>query len=251
MADPFALIVWLWVAIAVGTFLMLFRIRAPYGRHVREGWGPTVPHRLGWVIMEIVSPATLVAAWLSGSGGRDVWALLFVSLWLAHYANRAIVYPFRSRWSGRRMPVAIMSSAVFFNAVNAGLNGWWFGHVADPYPSDWGSSPQVLIGAVFFVAGVVLNARADTTLRRLRKPGETGYAIPYGGFYRWVSCPNYLGEIIEWSGFALMTWSPAAATFAIWTAANLIPRAMAHHAWYRETFDEYPAERRALIPGLL
>lgn len=251
MPDLFTLIVWFWIAVGVGTFVLLFRVRAPYGRHVRTGWGPTVPHRLGWFVMEIVSPAALLVGWLSGTGGRDVWGVIFVSLWLAHYANRAIVYPLRSRWAGRRMPVAIMGSAVLFNAVNGGLNGWWFGHVAPPYPSDWGWAPQVMAGGVLFITGVVVNARADTTLRRLRKPGESGYSIPRGGLYRWISCPNYLGEIIEWVGFALMTWSPAAATFAIWTIANLVPRAVSHHAWYHETFPDYPADRRALIPGVL
>ena len=251
MPDPFTLIVRVWTAIGLGTFVLLFWVRAPYGRHIRPGWGPTLPHRVGWFVMEIVSPAALLAGWLSGTGGRDPWTVVFVSLWLAHYANRAIVYPLRTRWRGRQMPVAIMASAVFFNGVNGGLNGWWFGHVADPYPTDWGRSLAVLFGGLLFVAGVMINARADTTLRRLRKPGETGYAIPRGGLYRWISCPNYLGEIIEWAGFALMTRSPAAATFAIWTAANLAPRAVAHHAWYRETFEDYPPERRALLPGLL
>ena len=56
------------------------------------------------------------------------------------------------------------------------------------------------------------------------------------------------GEIIEWIGFAVMTWSVAALAFAIWTAANLAPRALSHHKWYRETFPDYPTERKALIP---
>ncbi len=251
MPDAFALILGVWIAVGLGTFVLLFRVRAPYGRHARPGWGPTVPHRVGWFVMEIVSPAALLAGWLSGTGGRDPWTIVFVSLWLAHYANRAVVYPLRSRWGGRRMPVVIMVSAVFFNAVNGGLNGWGFGPIAGPSPTDWGRPPAVVLGGVLFVLGVVINARADTTLRRLRKSGERGYAIPRGGLYRWISCPNYLGEIIEWVGFSLMTRSPAAATFAMWTAANLVPRAIAHHAWYREMFEDYPPARRALIPGLL
>ena len=149
------------------------------------------------------------------------------------------------------MPAAIMGSAIVFNAANGGLNGFWFGHVAPPYPAGWATDPRLLAGAVLFVIGVLINDRADATLRRLRAPGETGYRIPEGGFYRWISCPNYLGEIVEWTGFAVMTWSPAAATFAVWTAANLVPRALAHHAWYRAEFDEYPETRKALIPGLL
>jgi hypothetical protein len=30
--------------------------------------------------------------------------------------------------------------------------------------------------------------------------------------------------------------------------ANLVPRAIATHAWYREKFADYPPERRILVP---
>ena len=69
--------------------------------------------------------------------------------------------------------------------------------------------------------------------------------------FRWVSCPNYFGEIVEWSAWALLTCSLPGLVFAIWTAANLIPRALAYHRWYREEFADYPASRKAVIPGLL
>jgi len=80
--------------------------------------------------------------------------------------------------------------------------------------------------------------------------GETGYKIPHGGLFERVSCPNYLGEIIEWSGWALATWCLPGLSFAVWTFANLAPRARAHHRWYRAKFPEYPEERKALIPGV-
>jgi len=81
---------------------------------------------------------------------------------------------------------------------------------------------------------------------RRRKPGE--YGIPRGGVFEFVSCPNYLGEILEWTGWAIATWSLPGLAFALWTAANLIPRAYANHAWYRKTFPDYPGKRKALIP---
>ena len=87
-------------------------------------------------------------------------------------------------------------------------------------------------------------------LRNLRKPDESGYRIPYGGLYRWISCPNYFGEIITWVGWAVATWSLPGLAFAVWTIANLAPRARAHHIWYREHFSDYPTERKALMPGV-
>jgi protein-S-isoprenylcysteine O-methyltransferase Ste14 len=102
-----------------------------------------------------------------------------------------------------------------------------------------------------FAAGYALNRRSDRTLRTLRAPGETGYRIPRGGGFRWVSSPNYLGEIVEWLGWALATWSPAGLAFAVYTAANLAPRAVDNHRWYREKFPDYPADRRALVPYVM
>ena len=96
-----------------------------------------------------------------------------------------------------------------------------------------------------------INLHADTVLIHLRKPGETGYKIPRGGIYRFVTSPNYLGEIMEWCGWALMTWSLPGLAFAVYSVANLAPRALSNHKWYREKFDDYPTSRRALIPFLL
>ena len=67
----------------------------------------------------------------------------------------------------------------------------------------------------------------------------------------YVSCPNYLGELMEWGGYALMVWSLPALSFFIWTLVNLIPRALDHHRWYKEKFEDYPSDRRALIPFLI
>lgn len=149
------------------------------------------------------------------------------------------------------MPVAIMVSAMLFNGVNGYLNGHYLGALAAPYTAAWLTDPRFLAGVILFAAGAWANWHADQVLLGLRRPGETGYRIPEGGLYRWVSCPNYLGEIAEWIGFALLTWSLPAVSFAVWTMANLVPRALAHHRWYRERFPDYPDRRKALIPGLL
>ncbi len=108
--------------------------------------------------------------------------------------------------------------------------------------------PAFLAGLVLFFAGMAINVWSDEILLRLRDGGGNGYKIPQGGFYRWVSCPNYLGELIEWTGWAMMAWSPAALVFIVWTAANLVPRARSNHRWYQEQFSGYPRDRKAIFP---
>jgi steroid 5-alpha reductase family enzyme len=130
------------------------------------------------------------------------------------------------------------------------LNGRWVTHFAPTYGASWLADPRFLVGAALFLAGFVINIQSDTILMNLRKPGETGYKVPQGGLYRWLSCPNYFGELVEWTGWAIATWSLPGLAFAIWTAANLVPRARTNHQWYREKFPDYPRERRAVLPLL-
>ena len=101
------------------------------------------------------------------------------------------------------------------------------------------------------VAGWLINFQADTILINLRRDGSTGYKVPHGGLFRYVSSANYFGEIVLWCGWALMSFTPAGLSFAVFTIANLLPRALSHHRWYVEHFADYPRERRAIIPGIL
>jgi len=242
------LVVTIFVAAAL-TFIALFYVTAPYGRHLRSGWGPTVPARIGWIVME--SPAVLlfVAVYLMGEHARSMVPLVFLGLWQFHYIYRTFIYPFRLRSGSHRMPMSIVGMAIFFNCINAYINARWISHFGD-YPDAWLASTAFIVGVVVFLLGWAINQHSDTVLFRLRDPGETGYKIPHGGLYRRVSCPNYLGEMLEWVGWALAAWSLAGLAFAVFTIANLLPRAIANHRWYQRQFADYPAERRAIIPFL-
>lgn len=240
-----------WFALSAVVFVALFVVSAPYGRHVRRGWGPTVPDRAGWVLMEAPAALGFAALFVLTRSQRYPISWVFLALWEMHYVHRAFIYPLGLRGKDKRMPIVIVAMAVVFNGVNVYLNGWQVFTLAERYPSAWLRDPRFLVGLAMFVCGYVINRHSDTILRGLRRPGESSYKIPQGGLYRWVSCPNYLGEIIEWVGWALATWSLAGLAFAVWTAANLVPRAWSHHRWYRQHFVDYPSGRRAILPGLL
>lgn len=239
-----------WFVLAAMTFVALFFVAAPYGRHARTGWGPTVNHRLGWVIMQAPAPLVFAACFLLGEETNTATALIFFGLWEAHYVHRSFIYPLSLRGGGRRMPIAVVGVAFLFNMGNGYLNGRYLFSFSGGYPTAWLEDPRFLVGLGLFLAGFLINRQADRTLRHLRQAGESGYGIPRGRFYRWVSCPNYLGEIVEWFGWATATWSLPGLVFAAWTAANLAPRAWVHHRWYREHFPDYPTGRKALMPGL-
>lgn len=228
----------------------LFWITVPYGgRHTSENWGPTVPSRMAWFAMEIPAPICLLLAYGRGEQAGEPVSLLLLTAFLAHYANRAIFYPLRMRATDKRTPLTSAALAFSFNVLNGTIQGIAVSH-AVAYGAGWLTDPRFLLGALVFAAGAAINLRSDEILRNLRAPGEQGYRIPEGGLYRFVSSPNYFGEIVQWGGWALATWSTAGLAFVVLTIANLAPRAVANHRWYRETFPDYPAERRVLVPGV-
>jgi steroid 5-alpha reductase family enzyme len=108
-----------------------------------------------------------------------------------------------------------------------------------------------IAGVLLFAGGMYINLKADARLIALRGEGDSNYQIPRGWLFERISCPNHFGEMIEWLGFALLTWSLPALAFFIWTVANLLPRALAHHKWYKRQFADYPVDRKAVIPGVL
>ena len=243
---------WGFVAYAALAFVSLQFVSAPYGRHLRDGWGPTINATLGWVVMEAPSPIVFAVCWWLGDPARRFSAtgLAFLVLWQGHYLYRTFVFPFLRRGGQREMPLSIVAMSIIFNLANAYLNARWIYTMGPERPATWLADPRFVIGVALFVAGSLINRQSDRILFALRKPGGGGYAIPYGGLFRFVSCPNYLGELIEWSGWALCTMSPAGLAFALASAANLVPRARTHHRWYRETFPDYPKERTAIVPYL-
>jgi len=241
------------LASAVVVAIVLLFIRAPYGRYNQ---GPLahggVPVRWGWMIMELPAPLLIAAgAVLWGVAGS--WPnVLLPLMWLSHYLFRTFVYPFRMRARpGDVMPWLPFLMAIVFNVLNGAGNAAAIAGVTGRPAVGDGELARFVAGFMVFYAGMYINRRADRVLMSLRAPRETTYRIPRGWLYERVSCPNYLGESLMWLGFALAANTSAAWAFAAFTAANLWPRALSHHRWYRETFEGYPKKRKAIVPFIL
>ena len=239
-----------WLGLAVISFMILLVIPVPYGRYIHHKWGLTIKNKIGWLVMEAPSPIVFLVCFVLGQSSKTLTAIAFLSLWEMHYIHRAFIYPFRLRGKGKGMPIIIMLLGFMFNMINGFLIGYHLFSISDLYPSKWLIDSRFIFGFGLFLVGFVINFHADHILLNLRRPGESDYKIPFGGLFRWVSCPNYLGEIIAWVGWCAATWSLPSLVFAVWTFANLVPRSRSHHLWYQQRFSAYPLERRALIPGL-
>jgi 3-oxo-5-alpha-steroid 4-dehydrogenase 1 len=183
--------------------------------------------------------------------------LTLVMLWMIHYINRVLIYTYRAPGISP-LNVSTTISGMIFNLINGYSNARWIALFGN-YNADTWKSMHFIVGVMIFFIGMLINIHHDNILFSLRESTRSQspqqeqhrrYLIPYGGLYRYISCPSYFGETVEWIGFAIATWySPPAILFALTTPSNLFPRARKTHNWYLQKFNEdYPRERKAIIP---
>lgn len=242
---------------AVIVFVALFYFKAGYGYLSTSNWGPKISNKTAWVLME--APAFLLllyytirfAASGADTGNSKTVLYIMAGLYLLHYFQRSFIFPLMMRGKST-MPIAIMLMGLIFNILNAYLIGGWLYREAPAgmYTTEWLCNPQFLIGLIVFIAGMAINLHSDHVIRHLRKPGDTKHYIPRKGLYRYVTSANYFGELTEWTGYAILTWSPAGLLFAVWTFANLGPRAKSLTEKYEKEFgEEYTKlNKKHLIP---
>jgi len=249
------------IIIGTITFIACTFITAPYGRYSTDkGWGFLLPSKLSWFLMEspnlwlppiIYSYMGSIECFSSGPNK------ILLGMFIIHYIQRSIIYPV-FRISGKNhqpTPVSVTILAFtycFWNGFTQSLSLL----VVNVYPDNWFSDPRFIVGCIIFITGFVINVSSDSTLLGLKGSGASdkkeevikSYKIPYGGLFEYVSCANYFGEILEWTGFAVACWSLPAVAFAFYTFCNLGPRAQKHHEWYQQKFQDYPLNRKAVIP---
>ncbi len=237
MAEAFDIFLCAMALTAVAVFVALHFVEAGYGMMYSRKWGPVIDNRIGWVLMEAPVFVAMGLLWWFSPRRFDIAPLVMFLMFELHYFQRSFIFPMLIHTRGR-MPLSIIAMGVVFNVLNAFMQGGWIFYISSPsrYPEAWLGSWQFIAGTVLFFFGMAVNIHSDGIIRRLRKPGDTRHYIPRGGMFRYVSSANYLGEFIEWTGFAVLTWSWAGAVFALWTFANLAPRAARIHLRYSKEF---------------
>lgn len=237
--------------LAVITFISQTRKPAPYGRHHKsnQSCGPMVHQRIAHTISD-ATPGVLLFSlvfFLYGTQ-REYPNITFFCLWLCHYIHRGIIHPWIMKYSSPTTPLGIPLGGLFPNLLYSFLNADWIGS-AD-YDPGYYKDPRFIIGIMVFITGYIINRCADIALCNLRAHNSVGYSVPHGSLFDMISCPNYFGEMLEWFGWALGTWSLAGTVWWLFSCATFVPRAKHNHQWYKEQFPDYPENRKALIPLL-
>eukprot|EP00118_Oscarella_pearsei_P004485 m.19301 g.19301 ORF g.19301 m.19301 type:complete len:280 (+) comp27822_c0_seq1:26-865(+) len=236
--------------LALITLIVQCREPAPYGRHDKDGkaWGPKIPQRLGHTVSDGLSGVIFfVLIFVFVGETREYANYVFLGLWLVHYVHRGFITPWTAKYSQPFVYLGIIVGNIIPVFFYSGLNADWIGTAV--YDSNYYYDPRFIIGIVVFIAGYITNRYADIKLRSLRRSsGESSYSIPHGGIFELISCPNYFGEMLEWLGWSIATWSLAGLVWFFFCSATFIPRARHNHKWYKESFEDYPQKRKALIP---
>ncbi|MBR2052302.1 MAG: DUF1295 domain-containing protein [Bacteroidales bacterium] len=223
--------------IAVIVFIALYFVTAGYGVFYNKKWGFAIPNKIGWVLMESPVFIAMILLCVFSERSTNVVCLIFLILFEIHYFQRSFIFPFLIRGKSV-MPMSVILMGVVFNTLNALMQGGWIFYVApeNMYEISWLTTPQFIIGTLIFFVGMIINIHSDYIIRHLREPGDTKHYLPKKGMFKYVTSANYFGEFVEWCGFAILTWSLAGAVFALWTFANLAPRASKIYDNYKKEF---------------
>ncbi len=250
-SDFYFSVIWIMLGMAVLAFMVLHRITAGYGMMYKKKWGPTINNKVGWIVMEAPAFVAMLFFWILSPRRGEIAPSVMAMLFLIHYFHRSFIFPLRMRGKSR-MPLVIIMAGFVFNVVNAYMIGGWLFYVAptDYYTMSWLWNPLFILGTLVFLTGMAINLHSDHIIRNLRKPGDTKHYIPRGGFYNYVASANYFGELVEWTGYAILTWSIGGVAFVIWTFANLAPRSSQINKKYKDEFgEEYiKLKRKNIIP---
>jgi very-long-chain enoyl-CoA reductase len=186
---------------------------------------------------------------------------LSMALVVLHFLKREYETVFVHRFSSSTMPVF----NIFKNSAHywllAGLNiAYWTYSPSSPSAggptalSDLSLSSDITttIGLALFTVGEIANLYTHIVLRDLRAAGTAARGIPQGFSFNWVTCPNYMFEVLAWAGIALVTRSASTWLFVAVAGGQMALWAQKKERRYRkEVGDKYTKKRFGMIPGLV
>ncbi|KAF2900043.1 hypothetical protein ILUMI_06147 [Ignelater luminosus] len=111
-----------------------------------------------------------------------------------------------------------------------------------------------VVAALFFLWANWHQYKATVILANLRKDKKGSiitdvHKLPCGDWFEYVSSPHLLAEILMYFALTVIlrnnvTWLYIFA----WVLSNQVETALLSHWWYKETFSDFPKQRRAIIP---
>jgi very-long-chain enoyl-CoA reductase len=170
-----------------------------------------------------------------------------------HFLKREAETLFIHRFSLATMPARNIFKNSGHYWLLGGLNIAYFVYSPTSPTAQSLSALVTYLGLTLYALGELANLSTHLTLRGLRSAGGTERGIPNGLGFAWVTCPNYMFEILAWVGMWVLSgfnWSVL--FFIVVAGAQMVSWAGKKERRYRQEFgDKYKKKRFAMIPGLI
>ena len=189
------------VQLLVGAILVIGeatgRLRLPYSKF-RTGAG--VNSRAGLALAYATPVFVYIALWVEGGSPRTLYHLAVFGAFLFHFVRRIFEVSFVNSYSRPTPLRALVIIASLYGGIAASCAFFQVRTFSQPT-----SQPIFILGVLIFALGEVLNAYHHLLLARLRPLAVRTYGVPRGGLFGWVASPHYLGEILSFVGYAMMS----------------------------------------------
>ena len=250
----------MYLILDIPIFLILFFLNAGYGKFYNynsaPSFLPTISSKTSWIIQE--SPCIFITIYyiIKLLNKISLNSFMVILPFLIHYFHRTLIFPFIIQ-NSKNSPLDITLMAFtfcFFNAIIQNRSIFYFSE----YENNYIFKTQYLFGIFIFFLGMLINIFHDYLMVFKRKKNKGKYILPRGYLWNLIICPNYFGEIIEWFGFSILSGNFSGIVFFISTIANLFPRAIKYHNWYKIKFKEQFNDkndkvfyRKAILPFVI
>ena len=121
-------------------------------------------------------------------------------------------------------------------------------------PLQFFLSPNVILGTLLFLIASYHQFNCHRILADLRKPSaktaSSTYSIPYGDWFKYLSAPHYIADLLVYIAYLIISGGtcPLIWWLNIYTSSAMLYCAITTHYWYKETFKDYPKDRKSVLP---
>ncbi|KIN02643.1 hypothetical protein OIDMADRAFT_178564 [Oidiodendron maius Zn] len=178
---------------------------------------------------------------------------LCMGMVVLHFLKREYETLFVHKFSLTTMPVRNIFKNSAHYWILSGVNLAYWVYAPDSYATMPTPTTGYLdiAGVVLYLFGELSNLHTHLTLSKLRSRGGTERGIPKGYGFDLVTCPNYLFEIISWTGVLLVSRSLSVVLFIAFAWWQMHQWAIKKEKALRAEFpDTYNKKKYVLMPSL-
>ena len=216
-------------------------LRLPYSKF---GTGGGVNSRAGLTLAYATPICVYIVLWIEGGAPQTPYHLIVLAAFLFHFIRRILEILFVNSYSRPTLLCALVTIAFLYGGAATSCAFFQVHTLGQPT-----SNSIFMLGVLVFAVGELLNGYHHRLLARLRAPGVRTYGVPRGGLFGWVASPHYLGEILSFVGYAMMSDLLPVWGNALVVSGYLALRANTTLKWYqREMPLRIPLGWRRLVP---